>query len=128
MNEIFHFFETERDEVKQIKVNTWEHSLLASPEEALIKIVYQIMDDLITADENIKRKERLRKRAGALFKSALKVGAAFAGKMGEKVADEFLPNSDESIKDIKNDLNGVVHELETRETNSLIKSLFMLMI
>lgn len=121
MNEIFHFFETERDEVKQIKVNTWEHSLLASPEEALIKIVYQIMDDLITADENIKRKERLRKRAGALFKSALKVGAAFAGKMGEKVADEFLPNSDESIKDIKNDLNGVVHELETRETNKFNK-------
>ena len=38
INSIHHVFE-DRQEVKQIWINSWEYSLLSTPEEALLKIV-----------------------------------------------------------------------------------------
>ena len=45
MNSIFHHFDTERTDVKQIWVNSWEFSLLSTPEEALLKIIAKIIDE-----------------------------------------------------------------------------------
>ena len=38
INSIYHALE-DRQEVKQIRINSWEYSLLSTPEEALLKIV-----------------------------------------------------------------------------------------
>ena len=38
INSIHHVFE-DRQEVKQIWINSWEYSLLSTPEEALLKVV-----------------------------------------------------------------------------------------
>ena len=49
INSIYHHFESEQ-KVKQIWINSWEYSLLSTPEETLLKIVNRIIDELIEAD------------------------------------------------------------------------------
>ena len=46
---------------KQIWVNAWEHSLLCSPEESLIKIINQIIEELIEADASKTKAESLKR-------------------------------------------------------------------
>ena len=45
----------EHGKFKQIWVNSWEHSLLCTPEECLIKIINQIINELIGSDKDKKR-------------------------------------------------------------------------
>ena len=42
-----HFDQPDQEDVKQIWINSWEYSLLSTPEEALLKIIKKITDDLI---------------------------------------------------------------------------------
>ena len=58
INSIHHAFESE-ETVKQIWINSWEYSLLSTPEEALLKIVNKIIDELLEADGDVCRKEKI---------------------------------------------------------------------
>ena len=51
-----HFAFEKQDTVKQIWINSWEYSLLSTPEEALLKIVNKIIDELLESDTDVKRK------------------------------------------------------------------------
>ena len=42
--------------------------LLSTPEESLLKIVNRIIDDLLEADKNQKRKEKIQDGAKKIFK------------------------------------------------------------
>ena len=42
LNKIYHSLEKEGEKYLQIWINSWEHSLLSTPEEALIKIINEI--------------------------------------------------------------------------------------
>ena len=44
---------------KQIWINAWEHSLLCSPEECLIKIINEIISELVSADQQKIRQRSL---------------------------------------------------------------------
>ena len=55
INSIHHAFESE-ETVKQIWINSWEYSLLSTPEEALLKIVNRIIDELLESDTDVSRK------------------------------------------------------------------------
>ena len=55
LNSIYHHFDSEVS-VKQIWINSWEFSLLSTPEESLLKIVTKIIDELLEADQNKSRK------------------------------------------------------------------------
>ena len=44
----YKFEENEKTPYKQIWINAWEHSLLSSPEETLIKIIEEIVSELDT--------------------------------------------------------------------------------
>ena len=52
-------YKSENGEFKQIWVNSWEHSLLCTPEECLIKIINQIISELISSDESKKNREQI---------------------------------------------------------------------
>ena len=43
----YHFDQPDQERIKQIWINSWEYSLLSTPEEALLKIVNRIIDELI---------------------------------------------------------------------------------
>ena len=54
------FTELDKDnKYKQIWINSWEFSLLTSPEESLLKIVSKIIDELVKSDESIKQSSDL---------------------------------------------------------------------
>ena len=47
------------NEYKQIWINSWENSLLCTPEEALMKIISEILDNMLDSDIDINRKEKI---------------------------------------------------------------------
>ena len=51
---IYHDFSSNQ-ECKQIWINSWEYSLLSSPEESLLKIINKIIDDLLDSDVDVDR-------------------------------------------------------------------------
>ena len=58
INSIYHHFNEDEQKVKQIWINSWEYSLLSTPEETL-KIINRIIDELIEADKTSKRSKKL---------------------------------------------------------------------
>jgi len=120
INSIYHYFgEIKEDKKeKQIWINAWEYSLLSSPEEALLKIVNKIIDDLIGADKEIDLAEKIKEGAGQIFKGALRVGASVAfGNAASQVASELLESSGHSIEVLRKQLEQLVLEIEKRQTN-----------
>ena len=118
MNAIFHHFDTERADVKQIWVNSWEYSLLSTPEEALLKIIAKIIDDLLEADDNIDRKNKITSGAKEIFKGAVRVGAAVAlGSGGQNVVDKTLKTKPETISSLRQKLSELIQDIANRDTN-----------
>ena len=74
INSIYSDFD-QNSEIKQIWINSWEYSLLSSPEEALLKIINKIIDELLEADKNKSRKDKIQKGAKKIFSGALRIGA-----------------------------------------------------
>ena len=60
INNIYHHFDKQND-IKQIWINSWEFSLLASPEESLLNIISAIIDELLEADKNTARRDKIQK-------------------------------------------------------------------
>ena len=123
LNSIFHSFEN-NEQCKQIWINSWEYSLLSTPEESLLKIVNRIIDDLLEADKNQKRKEKIQNGAKKIFQGALRVGAQLTlGNEAANVAGELLASGDASIGVLRNQLTELVNEIERRDSNPYKKIL-----
>ena len=117
INSIYHHFESEQ-KVKQIWINSWEYSLLSSPEETLLKIVNRIIEELIEADKNSKRIDAIKGGAEKIFKGALRVGAGITmGNAAADVAKELLDSSEQTISSLRKQLTEVVNEMSDRPTN-----------
>ena len=113
-----HFAFEKQDTVKQIWINSWEYSLLSTPEEALLKIVNKIIDELLESDTDVKRKAAIKEGAGKIFKGALRVGAQVAlGTEAGKVARELLDSSNQSISELRQQLTNVINDINERPTN-----------
>ncbi len=103
---------------KQIWINSWESSLLSTPEETLIKIINEIINELLKTDVDVKRKDAIKNTAAALFKGALRVGATAAlGAKGGDVAEELFGEADNSIRALRVQLDELSKEIRTRATN-----------
>jgi hypothetical protein len=112
------------EENKQVWVNSWEHSLLSSPEEALLKITNEIITEMLSADPENQRADNIRKVARTIFSGALRVGAtATLGATGGQIADEVLNTGEKnvSIKELRNELAKLTNEVMTRATNKFEK-------
>ena len=116
MKAIDFYFDEDKSDTIQIWINTWEFSLLSTPEETLINIVSKITEEIIKHDENKVRSNAIRKNSQKLFKSAFKLTASFAGDIARKVSDEIFDN-EESISSLKDKLREVVDEIITDPTN-----------
>ena len=117
INSIYHVFEN-NSEYKQIWINSWEFSLLSTPEESLLKIVNKIIDELLEADKNEKRKEKIHNGAKKIFQGALRVGAQLTlGNEAANVASELLSSGKADISALRNQLKELVNEIERRGTN-----------
>ena len=117
INSIYHHFDSE-DAVKQIWINSWEFSLLSTPEESLLKIVTKIIDELLDADQNKSRKDKIQNGAKKIFSGALRIGASVAlGSEAAAVAGELVSGGDTNIGALKKQLTELVNEIEKRTTN-----------
>jgi hypothetical protein len=117
LNSIYHAYSNDI-QCKQIWINAWEHSLLSTPEESLLKIVNKIIDELLEADGDVNRKEKIVGSAKKIFQGALRVGANVAmGSEASKVAEELLGSSSQSIAGLRKQLNELVVEIAERPTN-----------
>lgn len=118
MNAINHHFELERRDIKQIWVNSWEYSLLSSPEEALVKIITKIIDDLLEADDNIDRKNKISSGAKEVFKGVARIGATVAfGSGGQNIVDKALETKPETISSLRDKLEDLIIDIASRDTN-----------
>ena len=104
LNAIFHHF-NKGDDYKQIWINSWEHSLLTTPEEALIKIINEIISSLLE-DETFSQsnKKETYKKIG---KGILNVAANIVGgkRVGRVVDDAINSDSSNPIKALRTQLD-----------------------
>jgi hypothetical protein len=121
INSIYHEFSSD-PVIKQIWINSWEYSLLSTPEEALLKIINRIIEELLESDTNTQRKEAIKSGATKLFKGALRVGAQVAlGAEAAKVTEELLGTDEAGIAALRKQLTNLVGDIAKRESNSVEK-------
>ena len=107
---------------KQIWVNAWEHSLLCSPEESLIKIINQIIEELIDADDTKTKAESIKKNVKNVLHGAMRIGGAVAlGAAGKDLADGMIDDSSSSIAKLRKDLASMAQDIRQAETNPYSK-------
>ncbi len=117
LNSIHHAF-AEQPTFKQIWINSWEYSLLSTPEEALLKIVNRIIDQLLESDTNKKYKQKITASAKRIFKGALRIGAQVAlGDEAAQVTGELMESGNHSISELRKNLEGLVVEIAKQPTN-----------
>ena len=106
------------DDFKQIWINSWEHSLLCSPEECLMKIINEIISELLDSDTDKKRSDKIRDGVNNIMKGALRIGSSLAvGSAGVQAVDEIFSEGSNSIKELREQLKNLVAEIKTLESN-----------
>ena len=106
------------DDFKQIWINSWEHSLLCSPEECLMKIINEIITELLDADTDKKRAEKITKGVSNIMKGALRIGSSLTlGDAGVNAVDNIFSENSNSIKELRDQLKTLVSEIKSLETN-----------
>ena len=123
LNAIVHELEGDKDDkYLTIWVNTWEQSLLTAPEEALLKIINQIINELLLGDKAASRKSNIKNVTGNIFRGALRVGATVVGgsKAGD-VTEELLGDGTSSIKELREQLSHLANEIKESSSNSYEK-------
>ena len=106
------------DDFKQIWINSWEHSLLCSPEECLMKIINEIISELLDSDTDKKRSDKIRDGVNNIMKGALRIGSSLAvGSAGVQAVDEIFSEGSNSIKELREQLKNLVAEIKTLDTN-----------
>ena len=118
LNAIYHSLDKEGGKYLQIWINSWEHSLLTSPEQALLKIINAIINEMILGDDDKARQNNIRETTGNLIKGALRLGAAvIGGSRGSEVAEEMLGTNVNSIKELRDQLITLANDIQRRNTN-----------
>ena len=88
------------------------------PLRVIIKIVNRIIDELLEADKNQKRKEKIQDGAKKIFQGALRVGAQLTlGNEAANVAGELLSSGEANIGALREQLKELVEEIERRNSN-----------
>ena len=110
LNIIHHAYDREPT-FKQIWINSWEYSLLSTPEEALIKIINKIIEDLLEGNKNEKVKKLIKRGAETIFLGALRIGAQVSMGSGDKVTKEIMGSSDHTITSLRKQIKELVNDI-----------------
>ena len=99
LNQIWSKLEKSNDEhdddhnYLQIWVNSWEHSLLCTPEECLLKIINEIIVELLNADVDKNKRDAIKEGVQSLMKGALRISSSLAaGNAGAQAVDSLFNN------------------------------------
>ena len=92
--------------------------MLCSPEECLLKIVNEIIHELLAADVDKSKKDKVKDGVQNLMKGALRIGSSLAaGSAGESAVDSLFSENANSIKELRVQLKALVEEIRELETN-----------
>ena len=104
----------------QIWINSWEHSLLVTPEEALLKIINHIIKEMIKKSGQQENKN-VREAAKGIMKGALRVGASLTlGSKGSEVVEEFLDEESNAIKQLRKQLVELANQIIQHDKQKII--------
>ena len=107
---------------QQIWINAWEHSLLSTPEESLLKIINEIISSMLQGDTNEKNKDKIKGTVTKLFKGGLRIGATVAaGSEGKQLAEELWGDDTNSIKILRQKLVEISTTIKKGATNPFEK-------
>ena len=99
------------NDFKVIWINSWENSLMATPEEALIKIINEIINGLNEVDPSLSNVKKVKEAATTAAKGILRVGAGILGGVaGNEVMSEVLESTN-SIRQLREQLSKLVHAI-----------------
>ncbi len=103
-------------EYKIITINAWEQALLSKPEETLLKIVNEIINNLTNElSDKEKYKNKISQNFEKITKGALRVaGAAIGGNATAEVVKDLMDNNQSVINDLKNTLKEVTLKIVER--------------
>ena len=94
---------------------------MATPEEALIKIINEIINGLNEVDPSLTNVKKVKEAATTAAKGILRVGAGIlGGAAGSEVVTEVLESSN-SIKQLREELSGLVHAIRESESQRVDK-------
>ena len=118
LNNIWHNLDGKKFE--KIWINTWEHSLMSTPEETLIKIIEQLVSDLSNLDPNNKETfAKVKKASGALLIGAARFSASMVGGTGASDAvKEILntpPEEKNKIRFLRESLGNAIQTLAEKK-------------
>ena len=83
--------EKKNTKIESVWINTWEHSLLKTPEETLISIVGDITNQISDLNPNNSNFTKLKDTGKKLFTGAAKFAAGMAsGVAGKEVVEDIL--------------------------------------
>ena len=111
---------------ESILINTWEHSLLKSPEETLISIVNEITRQVSLLNPKSEKAKKMIATGKKVFTGALKLAAGVTmGLSGREVASELLAGqeADNSIRKLRNDLEDFINVTVEDTHSSGIKNI-----
>jgi hypothetical protein len=106
-------------EFRKIWVNTWEHSMLSTPEETLLKIIKQIISDITISDPDNKLFKGVKKASVSLFKGAARIGASVAGgQVAAQVVGDLMEengDSDNQIRFLRESLSKAIDDFKSKK-------------
>ena len=106
---------------KVIWINSWENSLMATPEEALIKIINEIINGLNEVAPSLTHVKKVKEAATVAAKGILRVGAGIlGGATGGQVVSEVLESTN-SIKQLREQLSQLVHAIRESDAQRVDK-------
>ncbi len=117
--------EKKNTKIESVWINTWEHSLLKTPEETLISIVGDITNQISNLNPNNTNFTKLKDTGKKLFTGAAKFAAGMAsGVAGKEVVEDILDiKADNSIKELKNTLENFIKETVEDKNNKDINNI-----
>lgn len=111
------------DEVFEvIWINTWEHSLLKSPEGCLISIIEEIIEHISQVDGSWNSAQKAKNALMSLAKGAVRVGAGMTmGLKGAEVAEELVgvASSNNTVKELRKSLQDIITTVIDRKENPI---------
>ena len=105
---------------KVIWIDTWEHSLLKSPEECLLSIIDEIITEISSLDKQYSTTQKARKALAGVARGALRIGTSAAlGAHAGSVADELLNDDKQnSVKALRNTLHSIIKSISESEEHT----------
>lgn len=105
-------------------INTWQYSLMKTPQQAIISILEGIINQIGALNPNLQRWEESKKKIGGLFKKMATVGtkvAAGAVGIDGGVVDEFFSgdssNASSEILQLKEEIAKLISDALARDTS-----------